>query len=186
MLGERKAAESDAAIGGSQRVQAAWACHAAPGLEPTTSHRWHGTGRPGGLRAHGAPCAASPSQLCPFDSVDLRSLSGNPTARAFVLLAKGGLWVSSQTPVQSPTSELRWSLDARPDGAAQRSILPSLQQSRNPAPRAINPQPQLLSNPSAESSSRRSELAGNLQSLPRELQANFGESGDVCAWLISL
>lgn len=142
---------------------------AAPGSGPTASPRSPGTGRPGELKAHGASCAASPSQLSSLRP--LRSRQPLRTLHSQGVCSPGqveGAGSPTRLQLRLSTSEPRWLPDARPESAARCPILSGLKQSRNPALRAINPQPQLLSNPSSETSSGRvgPDRAGNLPPLP--------------------
>lgn len=138
-------------------------------LGPTASPRSPGTGRPGELRAHGAPCAASPSQLSslrpPRSRQPLRTLHSQGVCSPGQEVGAGS---PTRLQLRLSTSEPRWLPDARPECAARCPILSGLKQSRNPALRAINPQPQLRSNPSSETSSGRvgPDRAGNLPPLP--------------------
>lgn len=142
-----------ALLSSGQRMQAAGACLPAALRQawdpsPHLSNTGQVAQTSSGLTGH--PVLPARASSGPSDLLDLGSLPGHREARAFALPGqdKGA---GSPTRVQRgpPTSEPKWSPDARPEDAARRPFLPGLQQSRNPAPRAINPQPQLLGNPSA-------------------------------------
>lgn len=117
----------------------------------------------------GHPVQPAGASSRPSDLLDLSSCREHREARAFACLAKEkGAGSPTQLQLGLPTSDRIWLPDARPEDASRCPILPGLKQSRNPAPRAINPQLQFLSNPSTETSGGRigPDRAGNLQPLP--------------------